>query len=110
MKRNGIPQRQLQQCGLLPRVERVGGMPVVGWPVPGSDYRTETCPTYTTQLPEVREVAGAFPQWKERTLTEWLEEAPTPEFLLGLALLGNAINAHDSFKAEQRAEEMRRKP
>lgn len=100
-----VNTRRLMRCGRIPPIESVGGMPVLGWPVPDQDWRTETCPTYTTSLPEVVAVAEAYPQWKERTLTDWLGEKPTPETLQALAVLGNAISAHEAHKIEQRRRE-----
>ena len=51
-----------------------------------------TCPGYTTELPAVRELVDAFPQWKAGTLTDYLDgQAPTPVALGCLAVLDVAI-------------------
>lgn len=98
------PMRQLMRCPRLPAVERVGASKAKGWPVPDSDYTTEVCPTYAVSMPEVHEAAECFPQWKERTLTEYLGEPPTPELLMCLAALGNAASARDAWKMKEAAE------
>ena len=102
MQHLDVNRRRLMRCGRLPPVETVGATTVLGWPVPDQGWRTETCPTYTTSLPEVVAIAEAFPQWKERTLTEWLGEKPTPETLHGLAVLGNAIAAFEAHKLKSK--------
>ncbi len=95
MKTQTDTWRQLSRCGRLPAVERVGSMPSKGWPVPDTNLTTSVCPTYLISLPEVQDTAEVYPQWKERTLTEYLGEAPTKDTLACLAILGNAHNEHD---------------
>lgn len=61
----------------------------------------ETCPGYTTALPEVQEVAATYPHWKARYLTEYLEEVPSPAILDGISILDRAINDRDIWDLEQ---------
>ena len=101
MKSTDPIRRQAMRCGFLPLVSHVGSMPTVGFPY-GDDGRADVCPGYSTSLPEVIDTAEAYPHWKERTLTEWLEgEPPTRETLHGLAVLGNAIGGFERWRMEQ---------
>lgn len=93
----------MMQCPRIELVDSVGGMPVAGWPIPGTDRRTEWCPTYTASLPEVQDAVDQYPQWKERTLTEFVEETPTPDTLRALAVLDHALSAHRAWDLDQRA-------
>lgn len=79
----------------------------------GAKYRIITipkpdlmvCPGYSVELPEVDEVVMAYPQWKERTLTEWLGEPPTAPLLLCLAALEGGKNQMESDRAEKQRRE-----
>jgi hypothetical protein len=64
-----------------------------------------TCPGYASELPEVDEIVYAYPQWKERTLTEWLGEPPTRQLLTGLACLEAGKNQCESDRMERQRRE-----
>lgn len=68
-----------------------------------------TCAGYASNIPEVLEVVHAFPQWKERTLTEWLGAEPTPPLLACLAALQSGKNQLEYDQAEKMREEAERK-
>lgn len=63
------------------------------------------CPGFTCALPEVDEVVMAYPQWKERTLTEWLGEPPTAPLLGCLAALEGGKNEAESDRIEKQRRE-----
>jgi hypothetical protein len=61
-----------------------------------------TCAGYASELPEVRDVVYAYPQWKERTLTEWLGgEPPSAVLLACLAAVEGGKNQCDSDRIEK---------
>jgi hypothetical protein len=74
---------------------------IVTIPKPGLNV----CPGFTCSLPEVDEVVMAYPQWKERTLTEWLGEPPTAPLLLCLAALEGGKNQAESDRIEKQRRE-----
>jgi hypothetical protein len=79
----------------------------------GARYRIVTipkpdlnmCPGFACSLPEVDEVVMAYPQWKERTLTEWLGEPPTAPLLLCLAALEGGKNQAEADRVEKQRQE-----
>lgn len=107
--------RQLQRCAyepMLPVTEQ-GGSPHYVREEDGATYRILTipkpdlnvCPGYSCSLPEVDEVVMAYPQWKERTLTEWIGEPPTAPLLLCLAALEGGKNQAESDRIEKQRRE-----
>lgn len=62
------------------------------------------CAGYTYRLPEVEEVRQHFPFYKSRYLEESLGEPPTPELLVGCAILDSAANARDSQRLKESSE------
>ena len=91
----------MQRCGFLPRVSHVGSLPTSGFPF-GEDDRTDVCPGYSTSLPEVVEVAVAYPQYRARYLAEFLGESPAPEFLYGCATLERAHSVWEADRMRKR--------
>jgi len=87
-------QREMMRCGRMPAPSNVSedGRSFVRngqtW-----SFRTApqldagTCAGFASTLPEVLEVVQAYPQWKERTLTEWLGELPTKNLLTSLSMI-----------------------
>lgn len=64
-----------------------------------------TCPGYASELPEVLDAVGAYPHWKERTLSAWIEGEPTRPLLTCLAAIEAGKNQCESDRVErQRAE------
>lgn len=126
MQTKQILERQMMRCGRLPPVaqERLlldkNGQAYGFTDDHGQarHFRTmpkldaSTCAGYASDLHEVREVVYAYPQWKERTLTEWLGgESPSPVLLACLAALEGGKNQLESDRIEkqrQEAEERRR--
>lgn len=107
--------RQLQRCAyepLLP-ITVINETPYYVRETDGARYAVMTipkpdlqlCPGYTCDLPEVHEVVMAYPQWKERTLTEWLGETPTAQLLLCLAALEGGKNQLEFDRAEKQRQE-----
>ena len=114
MQTKQVLERQMMRCGRLPPVaaERLvldADGNARGFMFNGvrRDYRTmpaldaATCAGYASTLPEVIEVVLAYPQWKERTLTEWLGEPPTPVFLTCLAMIEAGKNQCESDRLER---------
>lgn len=113
MKHNDSTRRRYMGCGYEPR------MPVMlnFWaPQPLLDdwHRQDpatrdvdvvmTCPGYTTQLPEVVEVAVWHPQYQKHYLAEALGETPTPETLYAHATLERSHAAWEADALRKRQE------
>lgn len=74
------------------------------------DVSPSVCPGYSTRLPLVEEIVRLLPQWEAGTLVEWLDGQPTTRPLLdGLAHAKRGIDEHRAAKAEERAEEIKRR-
>jgi hypothetical protein len=100
MKNLSPLQRQGLRCGYLPIVDAMPhGARSQTWvpPYMRDEVRTlETCPGYTTRLPEVEEIRQVYPAFKAGYAAELLTEAPTPETIAGCIVLDNAANARDA--------------
>lgn len=105
MKNNDTQRRRYLGCGFEPRMPGRLGLwapePMVeDWAGIPMDRREVDpvmhCAGYTTTLPEVQEIAMAFPQYKAGYLAEFLDDAPTRDFLVGCAVLEGAHNAHEA--------------
>lgn len=89
MERCSVQDRQMAGCGylpkpgpeLLPYVRPWSGLGYAG------DAPTQ-CPGYTTNLPEVQEVARAHLHWSKGALVPWLQGKDASEALLsGIEIL-----------------------
>jgi hypothetical protein len=99
MQTNNAPTRQLMGCGFLPPPpERL--RPYVDAPAPlgfrpsrgpKGERLDNVCPGYTSQLPEVIEVARARLHWDKGHLVEFLGGPPTEPMLLGIEILCGAV-------------------
>jgi hypothetical protein len=113
-------ERQMMRCGRIPPVaaERLlldKNEQAYGFTDDNGQTRrfhtmpkldASTCAGYACSLNEVREVVYAYPQWKERTLTEWLGgEAPSPILLACLAALEGGKNQCESDRIERERRE-----
>lgn len=120
MQTKPLLERQMMRCGRLPPIaaERLlldkndqaygftddNGQARRFQTMPKLD--ASTCAGYACSLPEVHEVVYAYPQWKERTLTEWLGgESPSPILLVCLAALEGGKNQLESDRIEKQRQE-----
>lgn len=93
--------RQAIACAYLPPLADAQPWVPPAWR--DDDRRLSTCPGYTTTIPAVAEVAGAWPQWKAGTLTDYLDgAAPTPVALACLAALDDGIEEHKAHATAER--------
>jgi hypothetical protein len=111
--------RQMQRCGRLPpiaeeRLVRDRDEREIGFRDDhGREYRfmtipvldASTCAGYASTLPEVMDVVLAYPQWKERTLTEWIGAPPTPVLLAYLAAFEGGKNQCEADRIERQRKE-----
>jgi hypothetical protein len=109
MKHLSPQQRQYLRCGYLPPVATsTTGTAIRTW-VPGylrDELATlETCPGYTTTLPEVEEVRQVYPAYKAGYAEELLGERPTRETIAACIVLDNAANARDAQRMKDAQEE-----
>jgi hypothetical protein len=120
MQTKPLLERQMMRCGRIPTVaaERLvldKNEQPIGFKDEHGQLRrfhtmpkldAQTCAGYASELPEVREVVYAYPQWKERTLTEWLGgESPSPVLLACLAALEGGKNQCESDRIQRQQKE-----
>ena len=99
--------RALWNCGHLPRLPlNVGQYPL---PLAAERPASDTCPGYTTSLPQVHETARAY-GWLERgQIREFCGgEQPTDAMIDCLDILGGSVGESLAAAQRARAEEMRR--
>lgn len=92
--------RQAMGCGYEPPAP--AGVHVQVWdPLardPEGDRPLETCPGYTTALPEVRETSFARLSWKNGELAAWTRGAPVAEQqLAAIHLLDGSSHALEAW-------------
>jgi hypothetical protein len=117
MQTRPLLERQMMRCGLEPPIapERLvldKDGHAIGFEHNGKRmFRTMpkldagVCPGYASTLPEVIEVVLAYPQWKERTLTDWLGAPPSPVLLACLAGFEAGKNQCESDRMERQRKE-----
>lgn len=89
--------RQQRACGFEPPIERPTGVWMPEACRIGTRPALTMCAAYTTALPEVQETIGAHAQWKQGTLTEYLDgEPPTRTLLDRLTAFEAGINEHQA--------------
>lgn len=91
-KQTNVTTRQHMACGYEKALD-VDPSTLTGLWSP-TYMRTTICPGYTVGLPATQEVLGAYVQWEQRTLTEYLGAPPTEVALDCLKWLRAGINEH----------------
>ncbi len=90
--------RQQMGCGYEPATEKP---PLVWHPAFWLKHgiKATACAGYTTRLPEVQDVIGAYAHWEAGTLREYLDgEEPTRPLLEGLAAFKAGLNEYERSK------------
>lgn len=90
MKRLNVTTRRALRCGWEPRLPNDGGR--AWWPGEASGPKPETCPGYTTDLPEVIIVARAYLHWDKGQL-QLRDPDPPPEIMDGIEVISSAVMA-----------------
>lgn len=103
MERNTVINRQLAGCGYLPPPDK-DLLPVVrAWNGLGYSGPDPTvCPGYSTNLPEVQEIARAHTHWSKGALMAWLRGQRASEALLiGIEIIEAEVGRFEAFLADE---------
>ncbi len=103
MQKTSILDRQLMGCGFLPPLDGPRRQFVKPWTGPGYKGPEPTvCPGYTTNLPEVQEIARARFHWTKNALAVWLNgQEVSPDLLTGIEIVDEQVIKFESWKLDE---------
>lgn len=94
-----LTTRQQLGCGWEPALPSAQPWRPQAWVTRGIE--PTVCPGYSTSLPAVGDVIGAYCHWENGTLTEYLDgDAPTRAALDCLAVFRGGMNEHMADRAK----------